>query len=34
MRCCSEMEGNANPIVFVQDYHFALLPRMVKDGAA
>ncbi len=25
-----EMEGNANPIVFVQDYHFALLPRMVK----
>jgi trehalose 6-phosphate synthase len=26
-----EMEGNANPIVFVQDYHFALLPRMIKD---
>lgn len=25
-----EMEGCANPIVFVQDYHFALLPRMVK----
>lgn len=25
-----EMEGNANPIVFVQDYHFALVPRMVK----
>ena len=25
-----EMEGNANPIVFVQDYHFALLPRMIK----
>src|SRR5271169_7035574 len=25
-----EMEGNANPIVFAQDYHFALLPRMVK----
>jgi trehalose 6-phosphate synthase len=25
-----EMEGSANPIVFVQDYHFALLPRMVK----
>jgi trehalose 6-phosphate synthase len=25
-----EMEGNANPIVFVQEYHFALLPRMVK----
>src|SRR5579863_5224722 len=27
-----EMEGNANPIVFVQDYHFALLPRMVKEA--
>ncbi|HUV68059.1 MAG TPA: trehalose-6-phosphate synthase [Terracidiphilus sp.] len=26
-----EMEGCANPVVFVQDYHFALLPRMVKD---
>jgi alpha,alpha-trehalose-phosphate synthase [UDP-forming] len=25
-----EMEGSANPIVFVQDYHFALLPRLVK----
>ena len=25
-----EMEGNANPMVFVQDYHFALLPRMIK----
>jgi trehalose 6-phosphate synthase len=25
-----EMEGSENPIVFVQDYHFALLPRMVK----
>jgi alpha,alpha-trehalose-phosphate synthase [UDP-forming] len=25
-----EMEGCANPIVFVQDYHFALLPRMIK----
>ncbi|MGB6974871.1 MAG: trehalose-6-phosphate synthase [Terracidiphilus sp.] len=25
-----EMEGCANPIVFVQDYHFALLPCMVK----
>src|SRR5579863_5166328 len=25
-----EMEGAANPIVFAQDYHFALLPRMVK----
>ena len=25
-----EMEGSANPVVFVQDYHFALLPRMVK----
>lgn len=26
-----EMEGCANPVVFVQDYHFALLPRMVKE---
>lgn len=25
-----EMEDCAEPIVFVQDYHFALLPRMVK----
>jgi alpha,alpha-trehalose-phosphate synthase [UDP-forming] len=27
-----EMEGCADPIVFVQDYHFALLPRLVKDA--
>jgi len=25
-----EMEGCADPVVFVQDYHFALLPQMVK----
>jgi alpha,alpha-trehalose-phosphate synthase [UDP-forming] len=25
-----EMEDDPNPIVFVQDYHFALLPRMIK----
>jgi trehalose 6-phosphate synthase len=25
-----EMEGSEDPVVFVQDYHFALLPRMVK----
>ncbi len=25
-----EMEGCANPIVFVQDYHFALLPKLIK----
>ena len=25
-----EMEGCENPIVFVQDYHFALLPSMIK----
>jgi trehalose 6-phosphate synthase len=25
-----EMEGISDPIVFVQDYHFALLPRLVK----
>ncbi len=25
-----EMEGSPEPIVFVQDYHFALLPRLLK----
>ncbi len=25
-----EMEGSPDPIVFVQDYHFALLPQLVK----
>ena len=25
-----EMEGSAEPLVFVQDYHFALLPRLIK----
>jgi trehalose 6-phosphate synthase len=25
-----EMEGAEDPVVFVQDYHFALLPRMLK----
>jgi trehalose 6-phosphate synthase len=25
-----EMEGCAEPIVFVQDYHFALLPQLIK----
>lgn len=25
-----EMEGSVDPIVFVQDYHFALLPRLIK----
>ena len=25
-----EMEGSADPVVFVQDYHFALLPRLIK----
>ena len=25
-----EMEGSTSPIVFVQDYHFALLPRLIK----
>ncbi len=25
-----EMKGSADPLVFVQDYHFALLPRLVK----
>lgn len=26
-----EMEGIHNPVVLVQDYHFALLPRMIKQ---
>lgn len=26
-----EMEGQQKPVVLVQDYHFALLPRMIKD---
>jgi trehalose-6-phosphate synthase len=28
----AEMEGTESPIVLVQDYHFALLPRMVKEA--
>jgi trehalose-6-phosphate synthase len=28
----AEMEGAESPIVLVQDYHFALLPRMIKDA--
>jgi trehalose-6-phosphate synthase len=28
----SEMEGCTNPVVLIQDYHFALAPRMVKDA--
>jgi trehalose 6-phosphate synthase len=27
-----EMAGTPSPILFVQDYHFALLPRMVKEA--
>jgi alpha,alpha-trehalose-phosphate synthase [UDP-forming] len=27
-----EMEGTESPILLVQDYHFALLPRMVKEA--
>ena len=26
-----EMEGTPEPIVLIQDYHFALLPKLVKD---
>ena len=26
-----EMQGVTNPVVLVQDYHFALLPRMIKE---
>lgn len=28
----AEMEGTQSPVLLVQDYHFALLPRMVKDA--
>jgi trehalose 6-phosphate synthase len=28
----NEMDGIDRPVVFVQDYHFALLPRMVKNA--
>jgi trehalose 6-phosphate synthase len=27
-----EMEGSEEPVVFVQDFHFALLPRMIKHA--
>jgi trehalose 6-phosphate synthase len=27
-----EMTGSENPLVLVQDYHFALLPRMIKEA--
>jgi len=27
-----ELEGTESPIVLVQDYHFALLPRMIKEA--
>ena len=26
-----EMAGEAHPVILIQDYHFALLPRMMKD---
>ena len=26
------MKGSAEPLVFVQDYHFALLPRLIKTA--
>ncbi len=26
-----EMEGTTDPLVLVQDYHFALLPKLIKD---
>ena len=28
-----EMENVSRPVVLVQDYHFALLPRMIKQKA-
>ena len=30
--CCEEIEGVEHPLVLVQDYHFALLPRMIKEA--
>jgi trehalose 6-phosphate synthase len=27
-----EMEGNEEPLVLVQDYHFAMLPRLIKEA--
>lgn len=27
-----EMKGSSEPLVFVQDYHFALLPRLIKTA--
>ncbi|GAC1616874.1 MAG: trehalose-6-phosphate synthase [Candidatus Acidiferrum sp.] len=27
-----ELEGSEGPIILVQDYHFALLPRMIKEA--
>ncbi|MGA2218455.1 MAG: trehalose-6-phosphate synthase, partial [Terracidiphilus sp.] len=27
-----EMESSAEPVVFAQDYHFALLPRLIKNA--
>ena len=27
-----EIKGQKNPIVIIQDYHFALLPRLIKDA--
>ncbi len=27
-----EIEGISNPVILVQDYHFALLPRMIKES--
>lgn len=27
-----EIKGEKNPIVIIQDYHFALLPRLIKDA--
>ncbi len=29
---CEELEGTSQPYVLIQDYHFALLPRMIKEA--
>ncbi|MEW6325364.1 MAG: trehalose-6-phosphate synthase [Nitrospirota bacterium] len=28
---CEELEGTTEPCVLIQDYHFALLPRLIKE---
>ena len=32
MRCSKRCKTSSKPVVLVQDYHFALLPRMIKQS--